>query len=286
MVRRHSSPGPEPTLALIRPWPYPCLASPSYPLTYTPSASCQARGRLARQETRRMVAGDLLGELAAKRGSCSTAKRYSPLGSARGRRPRLRRARAWRLWAARRSQKQAGHLALGHSLGCSNQPPPELPSSPPLTTQVAARTPTLQNGRRSPPTPATPPQSMCRAAHAASPTTAAPPSRPPSTDATHGGRRRSRASRSGSRSSSSHPPSEGCRVQTGLQPGASLRRWGADRRVRGLGRRRRPRVTPGHVVSRVHIYQVHISTLGQPSLFTVQTSDISLFHFFSSVVSV
>ena len=98
-----------PALALIQTWPWPnpgpdpcpCLTFPSYPLTHPPSPSCQARGRLARQETRRMVAGDLLGELAAKRGS---AARQSTLLAVPEVGPCASSGRAWWLWLARGSQ--------------------------------------------------------------------------------------------------------------------------------------------------------------------------------------
>ena len=46
--------------------------------------------------------------------------------------------RAWRLWVARHSQgKRPGQLAPSHGLGCSSQPPPKPPNSPPLAIQVA-----------------------------------------------------------------------------------------------------------------------------------------------------
>ena len=48
--------------------------------------------------------------------------------------------RAWRLWAARHSQRERpAHWAPSHGLGCSSEPPPKPPMSPPLALQVHLR---------------------------------------------------------------------------------------------------------------------------------------------------
>ena len=48
---------------------------------------------------------------------------------------------AWRHWAPRHSQEQAGPLGAQPCLGCSSEPPRKSLNSPPLTTQVVS-TPT------------------------------------------------------------------------------------------------------------------------------------------------